>query len=281
VVFDVSIKNVKVGGVATDYAYKVTVFDAVKEVANNIYPATNFAGIWDAIPSGENGWGFNLALGTRGTPFGTWYTYGADGQPLWLVVPGGTWTTPWSFTGDIYQTTGTPYTQTYSPAQFQIWKVGTVTYQFSDKAHASMSWTMLDGTSGSKQMVPYVEVPQVYRDGVNYSGIWATLPAENGWGFSIQHGWSTIFGVWYTYDTDGKPLWVVLPGGTWTDAKTYEGTLYTATGSGFSKPWDQSAWHIAPAGTAKLLFNGQNDAIFTLTVNGVTNTKRVSRYERY
>jgi hypothetical protein len=75
----------------------------------------------------------------------------------------------------------------------------------------------------------------------NYTDMWWN-PAESGWGISFtQHSITNqVFAVWYTYDprepgpTGGfKPLWIVMPGGSWTSPTTITGTVYVANGVPF------------------------------------------------
>ena len=40
----------------------------------------------------------------------------------------------------------------------------------------------------------------------NYSDMWFN-PGESGWGVTIADHETQLFAVWYTYDTDGSPLW--------------------------------------------------------------------------
>jgi hypothetical protein len=78
----------------------------------------------------------------------------------------------------------------------------------------------------------------------NYTDMWWN-PAESGWGVSFaQHaGSNQVFAVWYTYDPrevgasgQNKPLWIVMPGGTWTSPTTLTGTVYVAKGVPFNQP---------------------------------------------
>src|SRR5215471_304944 len=65
----------------------------------------------------------------------------------------------------------------------------------------------------------------------DYSDLWFN-PAESGWGFNlIQHASNNVFAVMFTYDTPNRPMWFVLPGGTWNSPTEFTGTLYRVTGS--------------------------------------------------
>ena len=74
----------------------------------------------------------------------------------------------------------------------------------------------------------------------NYQGLWWRSPAgsESGWGLNVTHQGEILFATWFTYDTDGSGLWLVLPSGTRTAEGTYSGELYRTTGPVFSlSPW--------------------------------------------
>lgn len=112
----------------------------------------------------------------------------------------------------------------------------------------------------------------------NLTDMWWN-PAENGMGMSIiQHGSNQLFIIWYTYNDTGEPLWIVFPGGTWQDAKTFTGALYKARGTAYSRPWDQSAFSIGPSiGSGTLMFSGGDTATFNYTINGVAGTRALTR----
>lgn len=107
-------------------------------------------------------------------------------------------------------------------------------------------------------------------------------PSQNGTGMSIiHHGSNQMFAVWYTYNDAGDPLWIVLPGGTWEDSKTYSGALYKTRGTGFSQPWNQAAFQVGNSvGTGRFAFTADDAATFTYTVNGVSGSRTLTR-QRY
>lgn len=283
-VFEVELRGVSVNGVATDYSYKVTVFDP-RRPEWGVYPARDYTGIYDAGEQGESGWGINLAQGTTGNAFLTWYTYSPDGKPLWLAVPGGKWNTPTSFVGNAYATTGSSYDAPYAASSNSAKIVGTIALDFIDAKTAQVRWE-INGQSGTKLIKRFEQFPVVHRDGMNYSGLWGAdlNPAsthETNWGFSIAQDFSTLFGVWYTYDNASKPLWIAMPGGEWKDATTYEGGLYTTTGTSYAAPWAPSAHGVAPVGKATIQFSSQDEATITFTVNGKPMRKSIKRIIKF
>ena len=62
--------------------------------------------------------------------------------------------------------------------------------------------------------------------GLNYEGLWWAAPAgvESGWGIDFAHQGDTIFATWFTYDQNGKGLWVIMPAPK-TATGQYAGTL--------------------------------------------------------
>ena len=102
--------------------------------------------------------------------------------------------------------------------------------------------------------------------------------AESGWGLNlIQHESHVVFGVIYTYDERGRPTWLVLPGGGWTNALTYTGPLYRVSGPRFNGVFDPSAVRVVEVGTATLQLADRDTGTFTFSVDGVQVAKPVAR----
>lgn len=113
----------------------------------------------------------------------------------------------------------------------------------------------------------------------NYGGLWWAAPAgsESGWGINFAHQGSVIFATWFTYDVDGKGLWLsvaafaVKPG-------TFSGTLARTSGPPFdAAPFDPSLVTRTPVGTASFAFSDGSHGVFRYTVNGVTQSKPITR----
>src|SRR5688572_27551533 len=81
----------------------------------------------------------------------------------------------------------------------------------------------------------------------SYEGLWWNSPAnsESGWGLNVTHQGNIIFATWFTYDSDGNGMWLVMPqadkqpstydpyyGGT-SNENDYAGTVYATTGPSF------------------------------------------------
>jgi lysyl endopeptidase len=111
----------------------------------------------------------------------------------------------------------------------------------------------------------------------NYTDLWWN-PAESGWGLNlVQHPSHIVFGVWYTYDTNGKRTWFVMSSGTWSDSKTYSGTLYAVTGPAYTTGFNPSLVERRPVGTVTLRFSDANNGTFRYSVDGVAGEKIITR----
>lgn len=205
----------------------------------------------------ESGWGLAI-LDHETQLFGIWYTYDASGRPKWFTIPGGTLSSDRRhFTGDLYSTTGPSFTaSTFNPASVAVAKVGTASFDFSPPGVTSgmavFNYT-LNGISGSKQIQRQPFGTSAPNWGVDNTDLWWNAN-ESGWGVSlIQHG-STAFGVFFLYDTDGQPLWVVMPGGTFYGSR-FSGPVFTTRGPAFSAvPFNPAAVNVTPAGSASFNF---------------------------
>jgi hypothetical protein len=112
----------------------------------------------------------------------------------------------------------------------------------------------------------------------NVTDLWWGGPAEDGWGLNlIQHASGTVFAVWYTYALDGKRTWFVLPAGTWSDSRTYTGTLYATSGPAANGAFDPSLVHVTAVGSGTLRFTDASNGTFAWTVNGTSGTKTITR----
>jgi len=115
--------------------------------------------------------------------------------------------------------------------------------------------------------------------GTNYEGLWWNAPAdsESGWGINFAHQGDVIFATWFTYDTSGKAWWLSMSANKTSEA-TYAGTLYVTSGPAFSAvPFDPAKVTAAPVGSATLAFSGKDSGTFAYSVDGVSQTKTITR----
>ena len=113
----------------------------------------------------------------------------------------------------------------------------------------------------------------------NVEGLWWRAPAnsEPGWGMNLTHQGDVVFATWFTYDTDGSGMWLVMTGAKTAD-NTYSGTLYRTTGPSFdSTPYDATKFVATAVGTGTLTFTDHDNGTFAYTVNSVSQTKPITR----
>ena len=113
---------------------------------------------------------------------------------------------------------------------------------------------------------------------VDYTDLWFN-PAESGWGLNIvEHASQNIFAVWFTYASDGKPMWYVLPGGGWSSPTTFSGNLYATSGPPASgATFNGSSVKVTPVGSGALSFSDANTGTWSYTINGISGTKNITR----
>ncbi len=115
----------------------------------------------------------------------------------------------------------------------------------------------------------------------NVQALWWRSPggSENGWGINIVHQGNTLFGTWFTYDTDGSDLWLFMDNLQLTGTNTYSGSVYRASGSPFGLvPYDTSRFSATPVGSATFTFTDASNGSVTWTVSGVTQTKPITKF---
>ena len=111
----------------------------------------------------------------------------------------------------------------------------------------------------------------------DFSDLWYDAD-QSGWGLNIvQHASNKIFAVMYTYEVPGgRPLWLVIPDGTWTSPLRYTGAIYRVTGP-VGVPFDPSAVLVRQAGTATLTFIDRNNGTLDFTIDGESVSKPITR----
>jgi Subtilase family len=116
----------------------------------------------------------------------------------------------------------------------------------------------------------------------NYSDIWWN-PNESGWGLTISDHDAQIFAVWYTYRSDGKPIWYVLTGFSAANGRTlFNGEIWVTTGPQYaSVPFNTSQVTATKVGSATLDFApsglAPGVATFNYQLNGINQTKQIQR----
>jgi hypothetical protein len=238
----------------------------------------NVQGLWWKSPAAsESGWGVNLTQ-QGNILFATWFTYDASGNL----------TGPDTYSGTLYRTTGPAFdAQPWSPGAVTQTPVGTATFAFTDGDDGTFSYTV-DGVSQAKPItrtvyaspVPTCVQAETFAAASNYSDLWWRSPAasESGWGVNVTQQGDILFATWFTYDASGKGVWLVMSRGEKTAPGTYSGTLYRTTGPAFDVvPWNPQLVTQTPVGSATFTFTDIANGTFSYTVNGVSQSKPITR----
>ncbi len=246
----------------------------------------NYQGLWWAAPAGvESGWGINFAH-QGDTIFATWFTYDTTGKGNWLVMTAPK-TAANTYAGTLYSTTGPAFNAVpFNPANVAATAEGTATLTFNDANNGTFAY-VIGTTSQSKAITREVfgTMPTCatatgsLANATNYTDLWWASPAasESGWGINLTHEGTTIFASWFTYDSTGKPMWLVVTAPQ-ASAGVYSGTLYRTTGPAFNAvPFNPSSVVATAAGSATFTFANGNSAQFAYTVNGISQTKTITR----
>ncbi len=268
-------------GALASYAFSVA-------TATPLASATNVQGLWWASPAGvESGWGINLTQ-QGDILFATWFTYDLDGSPLWLVMSHGARTGTSEYSGTLYRATGPAFNAaTFDSSQVRPTAVGTASFAFTDGDNGVFSYTV-NGVSGRKSITreyyaspaPTCALGGPAGSLPNYQDLWWHAPAgsESGWGINITHQGDILFLTWFTYGVDGKALWLVASNLARTGNATYEGTLYRTAGPPYSAdPWRSANVTPMAVGRVSLQFSDANNAVFTSTVDGVAQSRSITR----
>jgi hypothetical protein len=127
----------------------------------NLALATNYQDLWYAFPAeSEKGWGANFTH-QGDTIYATWFTYGVDGQPLWLVAAiANTPAQPNVYTGAMFKVTSGPAFNAvpFDLALLKSQAEGTLTVTFRDGNFATFGYTV-DGVAQTRQITRDVFAP--------------------------------------------------------------------------------------------------------------------------
>src|SRR6185436_15496692 len=104
--------------------------------------ASNFQDLWWRAPAGsEAGWGINFTH-QGDIIFATWFTYGADGNPLWFIALLNK-TAANVYAGDVSTVTGPPFNaEPFDSSKVVETLVGSATVTFADGNNASFAYTV-------------------------------------------------------------------------------------------------------------------------------------------
>ena len=268
---------------------------AASVVPANIPPAAslNFEGLFYNAPAeSEAGWGINFTH-QGDVIFATWFTYDINGRAWWLTMSAERAAAN-TYAGKLYETRGPAFNSVpFDPAAVTVAEVGSGTLTFADVDHGMFHYTV-NGVEQTKSLVRQMfgTAPKCAFGAqpdlslaTNYQDLWWAAPpgVESGWGVNFTHQDDVIFATWFTYDFDGKPLWLSATARKTTPG-VYTGTLYRTTGPAFSAmPWDKTALKLTQVGDLTLTFVNGNSASFHYTLSlgtppvSVDQVKQVTR----
>jgi len=272
----------------------IVVLAFVSGAAGAASAAANYQGLW--FNPAESGWGINFAH-QGDVIFASWFTYDLTGKGTWLVMTANK-TAPNTYTGQLFQGTGpafdaVPFPPLGSPGGATVSGLGgTGTLSFIDSNNATFTYTVA-GISQTKTITRQLFGPQPTCTfgaqpnlalATNYTDLWWAAPAgsEAGWGVNLTHQGDIIFATWFTFDHDRTPRWMVVQA-TKTGPGVYAGTqVYRLTGPAFNAvPFPPIGSVGGPTGvivgTASFAFSDGNNAMFSYTVDGVTQNKAITR----
>ncbi len=251
----------------------------------------NYSGLfWASPPGSESGWGLNVAH-QGDVIFATWFTYDATGRAWWLSMTGAK-VAEGTYSGTLNQTRGPAFNAVpFNPQAVTTSSVGSASLAFTDANNATFFYNV-NGIAQTKAITRQVfgPVPTCVwgalpdlAQATSYEDLWWAAPAgaESGWGVNLTQEGTIIFATWFTYASDGTPLWLsattplVAPG-------VFSGTLDSTTGPPFSSvPFDPARVTNTPVGTATFTFSNGNSGNFSYTVAvagiTVTQTKAITR----
>jgi hypothetical protein len=254
--------------------------------STTVTPA-NYEGLWWKSPPGsESGWGINFAH-QGDVIFATWFTYDTTGKAWWLSMTANK-SSDNIYAGTLYQTAGPPFDAVpFDPTQVTAAAVGSGMLSFVDANNASFTYTV-NGLTQTKALTREVFGPMPTCTfgaqsnlalATNYQDLWWASPAgsQSGWGINLTQQGDTLFATWFTYDHDRTPLWLAV-----TALKTgpgmYSGSLFRTTGPAFNAvPFNPSNVVGTAVGTASFAFSDGNTASFAYIVNGVAQTRSITR----
>jgi hypothetical protein len=224
----------------------------------------------------ENGWGLSIVQ-HRDVLFANLFVYDANGAPIWYVMPGGSWDAPHrAYSGAVYLPQGSPY-YAYDVSRFHIGAaVGSMRLTFADANHVTFDYT-ISGIAGRKELTRIAFGPRAPPLETMLGDLWWGGKQQDGWGIALLQQFSSLFGVWYTYDAAGRPTWFVMPQGDFVFTNDYRGKIYKPAGP----PWlgaayDPTRHHVTEAGTFRYRF-GADGAIFDYTLEGHSGSIPISR----
>src|SRR5258708_2919415 len=163
------------------------------------------------------------------------------------------------------------------------WGEGADVWNYPSLPTDGTRWLNRDGTMSTNMPLNFAdETGTVGATSPSYEGLWLKTPfeSESGWGLNIVHQGNILFATWFTYDTDGSGMWLIVSNAPRGNNGSYSGTLYRTTGPGFNAAPFTSIGpsNYTEVGSITLSFSDANTGTMSYTVNGVAQTKPIARF---
>jgi hypothetical protein len=275
------------GGVIALGIYEWTKYGAyIAKLGLGAVEPLNAQGLWWG-GAAESGWGLN-AVHQGETLFVTWYTYDSTGFPTWFLMSALRNTNGDVYRGDVFQATGPIFGSTpFASSLVRLTTAGSAVFQMTGPDSAFFGFVHSNGgpqISKKLSRFAYGTPPQCGLStlpGTNYQAMWWSSPAgsEPGWGLNIAHQGNTLFVSWFTYDSNGRPVWYAGSNFEQGAQGTYSGRFHRYTGPPYlSGTWDSTRVLSTEVGSGTLRFSSPDQAVFTYDVLGVSQSKAITRY---
>ena len=218
--------------------------------------------------------------------FVAWFVYGGDGKVLWFLAAASR-QADGRYVGAVNSFNGQPFNLINNAQAFtQTNPRGEARLSLTADGKLDFGYT-IDGITQTRRLekTQFVANPPVCtfttasRTGAsNYSDVW-WKGGESGWGLSIIHQGDLIFIAWYTYGSDGKPMWVTGLATRQANG-SYSGDLNRpASGTAFNLiNGPATTFPVPTVGNFSLSFSNGETGIFNYTIDGVSQSKGISRF---
>ena len=197
------------------------------------------------------------------TVFATLFTHDASGQPAWLVMSNGARMPDGSFEGALYRPSGPTEGKPVRVEPVGLMRIvptsrdtARLAYSIGAQIHAATlrRFRFNDAPRHCEWALGASKAP---LERANFTALWSN-PAEPGWGLAVSHQGSTVFGVLFAYEADGRPSWTVMSEGVQQARGIFSGELFRASGR-----------KLAVAGSMSLAFAGAEKGVLRYQVDGV------------
>ena len=227
----------------------------------------NFQDLWWSGASG-NGWGMSIVQHGQ-VLFPILFVYDAAGEPTWFVMPAGSWNAAHDeYSGSLYSPRGKPLGTHRATDLVAGPAAGRAVIRLRDSMTLDLD-LLLPGVDLRLPLVRQKFGYLVPNPMQRVEDLWWPGADRSGWGLVLQQQYSSVFGLLFTYRTDGKATWAVMPNTYWSDASTLEGNVFTTKSSSWPD-YDASRLTSQQLGTVLMKF-GTGTLTMDFVVSGRTD----------